>query len=425
MAEVIIAATALDGHVAPMLCIGSDLINRGHDVTVLTGSRFRSAVEDMGARFAPLSGCADIDPMLFRSPARPSLSELDQLNWDFQNFAVGTVKDQWSSLQKVLGDVSTEDAVVLSESGFWGVAPGLAGAPGVRPRRYVVVGIDPLSVSSRDLAPFGSGAGPTTTPTGRERYAKANEYSRTVLFAETQHIFEAIMEETGVTTDIPFFLDCLALLAETYLQLSIPEISYERSDLPGAISFVGALPSRPVPDAVLPDWWQDVLDAHIVVVVSQGTVFNRDLTELIQPTLEALADLPVLVVATTGSKERVENVPANARVAEYIPFADLLPLASVLVTNGGYDGVQQALSFRVPMVLAGDTEDRIEGNARIAYTGAAINLKTQRPTVGEIREAVSRVLEQAAFGRAARALADTYRSAHPYEAISQAVSGSV
>jgi UDP:flavonoid glycosyltransferase YjiC (YdhE family) len=106
--------------------------------------------------------------------------------------------------------------------------------------------------------------------------------------------------------------------------------------------------------------------------VTQGTLANRDFSELIEPALEALADLDVLVVAALGRDAQLASVPANARVAEFIPFARLLPHTSVLVSNGGYGTVQQALRHSVPMVLAGVTEDKIEVTARTAWTGAAV-----------------------------------------------------
>jgi UDP:flavonoid glycosyltransferase YjiC (YdhE family) len=144
------------------------------------------------------------------------------------------------------------------------------------------------------------------------------------------------------------------------------------------------------------------------VVVTQGTVANHDLTELIEPTLEALADLDVLVVAALGRDAQLSSIPANARVAEFIPFAELLPHASVLVSNGGYGGVQQSLRYGVPLVLAGQTEDKVEVTARTAWTGAAINLATQRPAAADIRSAVESVLDTPAYKERAVELSGQY-----------------
>ena len=102
-----------------------------------------------------------------------------------------------------------------------------------------------------------------------------------------------------------------------------------------------------------------------------------------EPTIEALADENVIVVATTGGRDVSElNVPMppNTYVAEYIPHDVLLPKVDVMVTNGGYGAVQRALATGVPLVVAGNTEDKPEVAARVAWSGAGINLRTGTPT---------------------------------------------
>jgi UDP:flavonoid glycosyltransferase YjiC (YdhE family) len=184
---------------------------------------------------------------------------------------------------------------------------------------------------------------------------------------------------------------------------SIEETGARFVALPGAVPDERS--TRSVP---LPEWWPEVEAAERVVVVTQGTIANLDFTELIEPALEALADLDVLVVATHGRDAELADVPANARVAEFIPFAELLPHASVLVSNGGYGGVQQALRSGVPMVLAGQSEDKVEVTARTAWAGAAVDLATQRPAAADIREAVQRVLGTPAFRERAEYLGTQY-----------------
>jgi UDP:flavonoid glycosyltransferase YjiC (YdhE family) len=144
------------------------------------------------------------------------------------------------------------------------------------------------------------------------------------------------------------------------------------------------------------------------VVVSQGRVANRDPGALIEPTLRALAGMDALVVAVTGREVALRDVPANARVAEFISFEQLLPHTDVLVSNGGLGGVQQALRFGVPLVLAGDTEDKIEVTAHAAWTGAAINLATGRPTESAIGRAVLTALTDPRYRDRAGKMAEEY-----------------
>lgn len=420
MTQVIIGATDAQGHTSPMLFIAAELVRRGHQVTFITGTQFKAAVEKTGATFAGFSGPAEIDKALLVSPERLALQGLEQVKYDLKHLVIDTIADQYATLQRVLAQYGDDQAVVLTESGFYGVAPALHGAPGVRAKGYIVVGTVPLMLSSIDTAPGGMGLPPDSSPEGRIRNAAQTAFFKQTLFGDTQALYAQELARLGATEAASFIFETMAVHADKYLQLSVEELSYKRSDLPAHIDFIGALPSPPS-DAALPDWWQDVLDAEQVVVVTQGTVANSDFSHLIAPTLEALADLPVLVVAATGSTAVPDHVPANARIAKFVPFVDLLPHTSILVSNGGYAGTQQALSFGVPMVLAGETEDKIEGNARTAHTGAAINLKTQRPTVAAIREAVQQILATTSYRQNAQRLQAEYAQLDPYASIADTI----
>jgi UDP:flavonoid glycosyltransferase YjiC (YdhE family) len=80
-----------------------------------------------------------------------------------------------------------------------------------------------------------------------------------------------------------------------------------------------------------------------VVLVTQGTLANHNFGLLIGPTLAALADeSDLLVVATAGGRpiDAIPGpIPANARLASYLPFEWILPKVDVFVTNGGYPSI--------------------------------------------------------------------------------------
>ena len=162
----------------------------------------------------------------------------------------------------------------------------------------------------------------------------------------------------------------------------------------------------------LPDWW-DYSERRRIVHVTQGTYANGDPTELIVPTVRALAGEDVLVVATTGGPDprTIERayggrLPANVRVERFMPYDHLLRAAHVMVTNGGFGAVHHALRHGLPLVVSGTTEDKVEVNARVAWSGAGVDLRQQRPEPDAIRAAVLRVLDdRAQFRRAATRLA--------------------
>jgi UDP:flavonoid glycosyltransferase YjiC (YdhE family) len=177
------------------------------------------------------------------------------------------------------------------------------------------------------------------------------------------------------------------------------------------VHFVGTPPIIPG-QAPLPLWAHDLDGSRKIVLVTQGTFANHNFGLLIAPTLAALANEPdVLVVATAGGRpvEAIPGaVPSNARVASYLPFEWLLPRVDVLVTNGGYGSVNQAISYGIPLVTAGMTEDKADVNARVAWSGVGVNLATNEPTPEALRAAARTVIDRPAYRMRASQMAGEF-----------------
>jgi UDP:flavonoid glycosyltransferase YjiC (YdhE family) len=405
--KILLASTPAMGHLNPMLAIGRILIAGGHDVVCLSGSVLRDRIEGSGAKFRPLPHGADLD---FRDllTALPQLKGippgLEWLRIAMQHGFVDTVRPQHEGLlQNLPADV------IVADDGFFGVLPMLLGSPSKRPP-LVVCGTSLLHWRREDGAPHFVGLSPATTKEQREEYAAiTKEYDRLVDQPVSLRLNE-ILKALGVgPLSIPIF-DSVVELADSYMQLTVPSFEYPR-DLPLTVNFVGTPPIIPgqVP---LPPWANELDGSRKVVLVTQGTVANHDFSLLIAPTLEALANEPdLLVVATAGGRpiDAIPGpIPSNARLASYLPFEWALPKADVFVTNGGYGSVNQALSFGIPLVTAGMTEDKADVNARVAWSGVGINLATNNPTSPALREAVRTVLDKPDYRSRASSMADEF-----------------
>jgi MGT family glycosyltransferase len=414
----LICSSPIHGHVQPMLTIGAHLASRGHRVVFLSGSRFRAAATAQGLEFRPLAGVADFDDrdvpsyLPDRERYRPGIR---QAQYDIKTMFVATIPAQFAALQRVL-TVDRPDAILV-DNAFAGVAP-LILDDRVQHPPVLAVGVLPLSQSSRDVAPQGLGLPPAVGPFGRLRNRALNLLGRKVLFRETQLLARRVFAELGAPPLRHFVMD-ISTAYERFLQLNAPEFEYPRSDLAPNTSFIGPLPA-PASDAPLPPWWGELTSrSRPVVHVSQGTIDNRDLGRLIRPTLDALADSDVIVVASTGGRapEELGPVPTNARVAAYLPYDRLFPLVDVFVTNGGFGGVQQSLAAGVPMVVAGDTEDKPDIAARVEWGGVGVNLHTGRPRAEALRDAVQRVLREPGFRARTAAHAAAIARLAPLETI--------
>jgi len=83
--------------------------------------------------------------------------------------------------------------------------------------------------------------------------------------------------------------------------------------------------------------------------------------------------------------------------------------------------VQQALANGVPLVVAGDSEDKPEVAARVHWSGTGVDLHTGRPSVAMVARAVRRVLARPSYRERARALQAEIAPTEPLGAISAAL----
>jgi UDP:flavonoid glycosyltransferase YjiC (YdhE family) len=192
------------------------------------------------------------------------------------------------------------------------------------------------------------------------------------------------------------------------------------------VRFVGPILAPPTAAFDEPSWWGELGAGRPVVHVTQGTLDNADLSRLLFLAIRALAHEDVLVVATTGGPDPEPlraGLPANTRLERFIPHDRLLPHVDVMVTNGGYGGVQQALANGVPLVVAGDSEDKPEVGARVHWSGTGVNLRTGRPSPAMVADAVRRVLERRSYYLRARALQAQIAASDPLGDISAVLAG--
>ncbi len=308
-----------------------------------------------------------------------------------------------------------------------GVLPTLLTVPAAERIPIVGVSATPLSLTSVDCAPFGSGLDPGSSAHTRRRNRLLNTVLHHGPLKPIQTAMDAALAQFGVPKKSGSFFDQVARFDLTF-QLAAAGIEYPRRELPDTVRFVGPLrPDITCPDIgdgpeiaggpeiasgmTRPWWWGDLDGSRPVVHVTQGTMDNADLGRLLVPTLRGLAGDDVLVVASTGGRPVVHllellggRLPNNARVAEFLPYGDLLPRTDVMVTNGGFGGVQQALAHGLPMVVAGATEDKPEVAARVAWSGTGVNLRTGAPSPARVRSAVRKALHDPRYRAAAERL---------------------
>ena len=407
MSRFLLLSTPIYGHVSPMLTIGRALAARDHSVTVLTGRKYGAAAQSFGLSFLPLPAEIDYDDADLGAwlPGRDRYKGIAAGRYDILGMFVRPLRAQHDALRGALAN-GCYDAVVC-ESAFLGVLPTLLTMPAPARTPIVGVSVTPMSLVSVDCAPFGSALVPRDSPWTRLRNRQINYLLYRGPLRPVQDALDAELEALGVPRGSVHVSDQVTKFDRTF-HLAVAGFEYPRRELPPSVRFVGPLRADPSVGTKLPSWWGDLDGSRPVVHVTQGTIDNADLGKLLVPALRALAADDVLVVASTGGRPLSVlhdalggALPPNARLAEFLPYDELLVRTDVMVTNGGFGGVQRALSAGVPLVVAGATEDKPEVAARVGWSGAGINLRTGSPSPSRLRRAVRRALNDPRYRTAA------------------------
>ncbi|BAZ12199.1 glycosyl transferase [Calothrix sp. NIES-4071] len=391
MTRFLIATIAAAGHVNPALPIARKLVERGHEVWWYTGKGFKEKIEATGARHVPIRTGIDFTdintiPLTFieQKDALKGVAQFKfYLKHGFIDSAITQLKDLTNILDEFPADVLLCDVFCLGIS--W--LHEKTGLP------WVAFGMSALPFNSRDTAPFGLGIPPGNSWAEKLRNRLLNYLSHNILMRDVTIHLDRARESVGLPKKSQDFFTA-ALSPFLYLQGTTPSFEYPRSDLAPQIHFIGSfLPLAPA--FIPPAWWDDLTLDKPIIHVTQGTVAT-EARDLILPTIEALANEDVLLIVTTGGQPienlQLSSIPQNVRLERFIPHAYLLPYVDVMVTNGGFNGVQTALAFGVPMVTAGQTEEKPEICARVQWSGTGIDLRTSTPTPEQIRDAVMKIL---------------------------------
>jgi MGT family glycosyltransferase len=401
MTRFLFATYSATGHVAPFEPVARELVARGHEVDWYTGERHRDRLLAAGAtpvivRRAATVDAAELDARL---PDRAGRTGLDLLRFDVRNVFLAPIPGQVADLQAHLAHRPAD--VLLADHALSPAALILEERLGLP---WASLGVTALMVAGHDLAPFGLGLAPARGVAGRLRNRVLGATVRRVVHAGLDREYHAIRARLGALPIAEGLFDFNP--PHLHLQPTVPSFEYPRRAMPQSVRFVGPLLPAAPQGFRLPSWWGELGSGHPVVVVTQGTVAT-DPEDLLLPALRALAKEDVLTIGVTGGSDPAElgPLPANARVERFVPFAELLPHASALVTNGGYGGLQFALAHGVPLVAAGATEEKPELVARVSWCGAGVGIRAKRPGAQRLRQAVRAVLDDPAYGARALAIA--------------------
>jgi len=402
-----------DGHFNPLTSLAVHLKSQGHDVRWYTGRKYQAKLEKLEIPFYPIKKAIDFsagEPDQIFPERKFHKSQVAKLKFDIKHAFVLRGPEFYEDIKEIEGSFPFD--LLIADNCFTGI-------PFVKQlleKPVIAIGVIPLPETSKDLPPSGLGLTPSYSFFGKRKQDVLRFLTDKLVFSESKKLVDKMYADYGMKTVKGNIFDVVCKEADLLLQSGTPGFEYFRSDLGKNVRFIGPLlpySAKKKQSYQLPGWYRQFKKK---VLVTQGTV-ETDVEKIIVPTLEAFKNTDVLVVATTGGSKTEElrrrYSHYNILIEDFIPFNDLMPECDAYVTNGGYGGVMLGIQNKLPMVVAGVHEGKNEINARVGYFKLGINLRTEKPSVSQIKANVELILANKTYKNNVRKLAREFEQYDP------------
>ncbi len=392
--RILIATVPAAGHFNPLTGPAVRLAELGHDVRWYAGPEYAKRVERLGLEVMPYDEAVEVtaDNVNALFPERQKLKGPKAIEFDGDVFFARPVHAQFRDIRDARARFPFD--AVLIDAAFYA---GYIVAKRLDVPVFVIGSIAAPTLRGHNaVTPF-FGLRPPRSFIGRivNRVARAMVVSSARKGVETFNRY--LVEEGLPPVTVEDYFDCTQQpdVAQRVFNIGLPGLDFPDAYIPPNAEWVGALlPHRAAASSTLDP--RILEQSGRVVVVSQGTVDNHDHRKLIIPAIEAFGGGDRLLVVATGGvgteELRSRYSYRNVLIEDFVDFDLLFPHTRLYVTNGGLGGVLLALSHGVPLLTAGTREGKGDINARLAYRGLAVDLRTETPTPRALARAAERVL---------------------------------
>ncbi|MCA1007971.1 glycosyl transferase [Rhodococcus hoagii] len=350
------------GHAVPALALCRKLVAAGDDPVFFSDGRWLDVARDSGIEARKLGGLA---PREFDDDSDTGSK--------IHGRAAHVSTELLPDLRDVDPDLVVSDIITVGG----GMAAERLGVP------WVELSPHPLYLPSKGLPPIGSGLAPGTGIRGRVRDAVFRAMTAPAIRKGAAQRGEA-RASVGLSFDDP---GPAARLIATLPALEVP-----RPDWPANAHVVGPLVWEPADNVLEPPPGDGPL-----IVLAPSTA-STGAGGMLDTAIRALDGLGVRMLVTVFEKPDVD-LPDWVR-AGYGRQDEMLRHASALVCGAGHGVLAKGLLAGVPLVTVPGGGDQWEVANRVARQGSGVLIRPL--TVDALRDGVRRVLDDPAFGAAAR-----------------------
>ena len=149
----------------------------------------------------------------------------------------------------------------------------------------------------------------------------------------------------------------------------------------------------------IPPWWDQLDDSLPIVYVSLGSSGQVSLLPIV---LEALATLPLTVIAVTAGRTELTSIPDNAYISDFLPGDQAAARAALMICNGGSLSTYQAIQGGTPVLGIVGNLDQHLNMSYLASSGIGESLRSEHANVERVRELAEKTLVEARYKDAAQ-----------------------
>jgi MGT family glycosyltransferase len=380
------------GNVPVQLALAKGLVERGHEVRVLTEDCVAADVAAAGCRFEPFveapNRASRTEDLVRDSEARTPLGAFTRArDRVVMGPAVAYARDTRAALEREAVDVMASDYMLFGPP----IAAERAGVPTALLVHNIYIVPEPGKPAA------GPGFLPAKGLLGRAR-DRAVSRAFLTLFNRGLPPVNRARAEQGLAPmhSVLEHFD----RAERVLVMTSESFDFHGYSHPEHLRYVGsALADPPWVDNWRSPW--DHRDRRPLVIVSFSSTYMAQ-ERALGCAIDGLSRVDARVLVTTGPAiDPASFQPgANTTVVRSAPHAQLFAEAAVVVTHAGMGTVTRALAAGVPLLCIPMGRDQHDVAARVVYPGAGLRLRpSAKPEA--IRAAVERLIREPSFRAAA------------------------
>lgn len=377
MAHVLMVAYPASGHINPTLPVMSELVRRGHRLSVVLPEQYRDQVEATGARVLPYPSMVPAGWAGVRIPSHPDPGQLARAR-------LYTIRETLTALPSVVVDLGSTRPDVVVYDVFGGAAGRMLSLAWHLPSVVTC----PTFVANETFSPYAAAVadGDMEMP---------DPHHPAMLEAAT--VVRSSLDTWGLTEVSA--ADFVSGAHDRCRLVFLPRAFQPRGEsFDERFHFVGPCLRSGADET----GWSPPKSGRPVILISLGTLGYDDSAAVLRRAVAAVRRIGAHAVVSLGDVDPalLGEVDEHVELHRRVPQLAVLPHASAFISHAGMNSTMEALSYGVPLVDLPQTGEQRLVAARVAELGLGRTLDPDEFDEHQLADALREVCSAPEVARA-------------------------